>query len=143
MEDQPVERDFVREVMANLPEAPPPLTGRRNRRGLKLAGLAGLIAVPALALSRTAWSGGTAGTAASLPSPDLETAEGLAAAVVGLIRLTMSLLQTVAGSLPLDLSAALPGFGWVAGAVGLAMIGLAAVSSLLAVGAGSLVKVFR
>jgi len=94
LQDVPVGEEFVRSVMATLPQGPPP--GRR-RRGLKLASLL-VIGLLALSVGSGASSLVPHWPAASLPHLDLETAGSAIPALAGAARLVQTALAAVAAT---------------------------------------------
>jgi hypothetical protein len=102
-EDQlQVGEDFVRSVMDNLPQGPPP-PRRAKQRHLKLAGLAGMIAIAPLLAARAIHFDGLGGSIAQLPGigePDLGGAERLLSALVGSVRSLPVALDWLSAMLP-------------------------------------------
>ena len=130
LDDLPVGEDFVRTVMATLPDGPPPdadLAARRRtaRRGLKLAGLIGLLAASGLQLwQQVAVQGFVARPA--LPTPSLDQSETILQAIAGLVGFVLMTLEALAGLLGMSGNWAFDAPG-LAGAVGL----LAAIGGLV------------
>jgi anti-sigma factor RsiW len=143
LEDLPVGEEFVRSVMETLPQGPPPRRrGRRNWRGLKLAGSVGLLGAGALTVSQ--WlSAGRGGVARiGLPATDFETGPSGLENLAGLARLATGALEALR-----DLTVALPSVGGgaelLAAAVTAVVVCVGAGSVLFAVAAGSLARTSR
>ena len=137
-----VGEDFVRSVMDNLPQGPPP-PRRRKRRHLKLAGLAGMIAIAPLLAARAIQLDGLGGSIARLPGigePDLGGAERLLSALVGVARSLPVALDSLSAMLPavslgtgfVGITAALALSGLGALACGATLVALATTTGLLA-----------
>lgn len=96
-----VGEDFVRAVMENLPQGPPPVSHwRKRRRYLKLAGLgAWILAAPAL-LARAWPFERYSMPLPELGAPDLEGGERLLTALVGLVRTLPVAIDSLSALLP-------------------------------------------
>jgi anti-sigma factor RsiW len=142
--DLPVGDEFVESVMAVLPDDPPPRRGeQRGRRGLRLAGFAGILGVSVLTASRWITFGGTGGTTIQTPAFDFESLPGSLEGLFGLIRLALIALESMV-RIPLDIGMSLSGgmaLAPVAAAV--AMIALGGCSGFLALAARSLARPTR
>jgi len=101
LEDLPVSEEFVHSVMATLPKGPPP-SGKRRKRGLKLASFSGSLGLLALCVFGAQGFTAIRLPAAGLPvfNPD-SIGEGLGA-LLGLVRVALIALQSVAAELPLQ-----------------------------------------
>jgi anti-sigma factor RsiW len=136
----PVGDDFVRSVMATIPEGPPPRDpAPKRKRGLKLAAWFGV----ALVLSRAAsghWplpDGGWPGFA--LPSVDLPAgADGLQG-LLECVRWAALALDAVAGGAPVEISLSVVGLAALVGAAASLLAGTVAASAVVAVVARSLI----
>lgn len=138
LEDLPADEEFVRTVMSTLPEGPPPRR-HRLRRGLKLAGLAGLLGWIGQAAARNLQFGAPEAPTFALPHLDLGVADGALQGFAVIVRLTMIALETVRGLAPL-LAASHPRTTGVA-AFGLtALLLVAGGSMLVCVAAGTVVR---
>jgi hypothetical protein len=96
-----VGEEFVREVMTNLPQEPPPRprTGTK-RRTLKLAGLVGfLVGLPALAM-RGADLAVTRTPGFALPRADALAGDGGFESIFGLSRLLLAVAELLGRQLP-------------------------------------------
>jgi hypothetical protein len=102
LQDIPVGDDFFRSVMASLPSEPPPVSKKKKRHGLRLAGLGGLIAAGALLASRIAPLQGYYRSATNLPAVDFESSQGAFDGLLDLVRLVVMSLKTVATGLDID-----------------------------------------
>jgi anti-sigma factor RsiW len=141
--DLPVGEEFVQSVMATLPQGPPPRARKsQRRRGLRLAGLAGFLGAGALALSQIVPSGAGGAGRVGLPAMDFEAANQSLQGLAGLARLAVMALEAVA-RLPLE---TLP-LGWapelLAAAVATSLVAMGMGSVLVALAAGTLVRVTR
>ena len=98
----PVGEEFVRQVMANLPKAPPPTAKpkRKKRRALKLAGLAGLLALARLAIGSQAAALEPQGGLRLFPQLELPLADGLAESVLRVGGVLVMVLDRLAAGLP-------------------------------------------
>jgi anti-sigma factor RsiW len=98
----PVGEEFVQEVMDNLPQAPPPAPKRKRkrRRGLKLAGLAGLVALARLAIGSQAATLEPQGGLRLLPQLELPLGDGLAESVLRIGGVLMMVFDRLAAGLP-------------------------------------------
>jgi anti-sigma factor RsiW len=117
-----VGEDFVDSVMSNLPQEPPPAPprNRKSRRGLKLACLAGLLAmVPVEALRAPLFS--PRALLPSLPNFGVDSGAGLLESLGGLVGGALLVIDALVTSMP---SVPLP-------SLGLAAIGIALVIPLL------------
>lgn len=144
MEDQvQVGEEFVRSVMDNLPQGPPPVRtsskGRRRGRYLKLAGLGGWITLAPVLLSRALPVEPLSSPLPALGQPDLEGGERLLAALVGVARTLPVALDSLSSWIP-PVHVTLG----IAGVVGtLALSALAAVGcalTMLAAATGGLIR---
>ena len=127
----PVGDDFVRSVMATLPDGPPPPTSKsEHSRGLKLAALVGLLlTLGQAAAGRWPVSGG-ARLSLALPNIDMPAGGGPFQGILEVARWTVLAVETLAGGLPLELP--LPG-------IGLAVSAMMALTMLTGVVGGSAV----
>jgi predicted anti-sigma-YlaC factor YlaD len=132
---------FVRSVMDNLPQGPPPR--RKKRRHLKLAGLAGMLAVAPLLAARAIQFDGLGSSVARLPGigdPDLGGGERLVSTLVGVVRSLPVALDSLSAMLPtvslgtgfVGITAALVCSGLVALGCGATLVALATTTGLLA-----------
>lgn len=154
LDDLPVGEEFVRTVMSTLPDGPPPdadLASRRwkARRGLKLAGLFGLLTGAGLTLwHQAALQGGAARPV--LPAFSLEQSGSflqavatLVGVVLGFAKVTLETLVALAGltgGWPLDPSGSALALGSVAALAGAVLFALATLSWLVLVGGRLLVR---
>jgi len=143
--DLPVGEEFVQSVMATLPQGPPPRARKsksQRRRGLRLAGLAGFLGAGALALSQIVPSGAGGAGRVGLPAMDFEAANQSLQGLAGLARLAVMALEAVA-RLPLETLS----FGWapelLVAAVATSLVAMGMGSVLVALAAGTLVRVTR
>lgn len=121
-----VGESFVRAVMDNLPQGPPPAP-RRRRHDLKLAGLAGLIALGPALIPRWSLAAGWRFELPGLGHPDLGAAERLFSAFAGLARTIPLVLDAVSGALPpLHVATGFAGLAAVATLAAAAVFGCAA-----------------
>jgi len=143
LEDLTVGDDFVDSLMARLPETPPARPAYRDRRrGLKLALFIGLIGTSTTLLARQL---GTFGGGSGLPRLrlELESIEGVLQGLLALARLILVVLERLTAWLPVP-PASLPGGLELAFGLTFALLlGLAAASTIIAVAAGSLVRLTR
>jgi len=131
LQDIPVGEDFFQSVMASIPQEPPPAPAenkKKNRNGIKLAGIAGLIGAGALLASRAALLQGRPGLLTSLPSTDFEAAHGSLEGLFDVARLLLVSLQGMTAGV---------GFETPLLAGNLGLLGGAAAAVLLLLGAGS------
>jgi predicted anti-sigma-YlaC factor YlaD len=139
LEDRiPVGEEFVRSVMATLPEGPPPAAPKsRRRRHLKLAGtIAVLLGVAPAVAARFP---GDAGMLLGLDLPGLAgRGSGPYEAAVELARGTAGAAASWISGAPLDLSASFSSLVSLGTCAALAVGALAAGSGLLVLAAGSL-----
>jgi predicted anti-sigma-YlaC factor YlaD len=134
----PVGEEFVRSVMATLPEGPPPSNRKaRNKRHLRIAGTVGVF----LGLASAA-TGGLPGASPSLglgwPSLGSHAAGAAYGSVLELASASLAAVAAWLGGVPFDLSVAVPSHGPVAGMAALALGALAVASGALAFAAGSI-----
>jgi anti-sigma factor RsiW len=143
LEDLAVGDGFVDSVMAELPDTPPARVVRRERRrGLKLAMFAGLIGATTTLLARQF---GTLGGGSGLPRLrfELESLEGALQGLLALTRLILVVLDRLSSWLPVPVSSMPGGLELALGLTFALLFGLAATSTLLAVAAGSVVRLSR
>jgi hypothetical protein len=144
LEDLSLGEDLVRSVMATLPDGPPPRPARsERRRGLKLAVFAGLVGMLAPLLTRQLGAFGGGSGLLRLPRLEPESLEGALQGLLALARLIVVVLDRLSSWLPVPPSS-LPGGPELALGVLFALLfGVAAASTLIAVAAGSLVRLAR
>ena len=120
----PVGEDFVRDVMANLPQGPQPAPDRkrRRRRMLRLAGLVGLLTLAPLVAGAPAVGRVARRGFSLLPELDVPLADGLAAGAMRLGSLLMLALDRLASGMPLVGEF---GLGLVVPVLTLALLGVA------------------
>jgi hypothetical protein len=110
----PVDRDFAAGVMGALPEGPPPVRAsalvRARRRGLRIAGFAGLAGLCAAILSQLSRLGPGRGPLPGLPHFTLEEVDSLVEIFSGLVRLVMLVVMRAGAGLDPTLPS-LPGVG--------------------------------
>jgi len=143
LQDLPVGEEFVQSVMATLPQGPPP--GERKgerRRGLRLAGFAGLLGAGALFVSQSLPTGLPGAGGPGLPTLDLESASQSLEGLTGLARLAVMALEAVA-SLPVDALRLDWAPALLAAAVSATTLAVGAGSALIALAAGTLVRATR
>ena len=140
LEDRiPVGEEFVRSVMATLPDGPPPVARKsRGKHGLKIAGTVGILL--GLAPAVAGRLPGSAADPLGLPLSGLDapSANGAYEAALELLRGTIVSIAAWLGGAPLDLSVFVPSLGWTALLAVLALGALAASSGVLALAAGSI-----
>lgn len=143
LEDLPVGEEFVHSVMATLPQGPPP-DGKRRKRGLKLASFTGSLGLFALCALAAQGFGAIRFSAAGLQSFDTGSIDTGLGTLLGLVRVVLVALQTVAVELPLQ-GPQLPGSAAVAAAVALPTLGalLAGSLALVCVAGGWLARAVR
>ena len=137
----PVGDDFVRSVMATLPDGPPPqLPSPGRKRGLKLAVWAGAILVLGQTLA-TRWPVlGSARPSLALPSIDVPAGEGTLNGLLDLVRWAAMAFETLAAGSSIQPS--LSGIGLAFGAM-VAMsllVGTVGASALVALATRSLLR---
>jgi predicted anti-sigma-YlaC factor YlaD len=137
----PVGDEFVRSVMATLPEGPPPEDRKTGRnRGFKLAGFAGLL----LALGQDAAArlpmGGLERPALALPNVDLPAGDGAYQGVLDLIRWAVLAFETLAGRIPIEVALPSLGTAFLAATAVAAGVALLGSSAAIAMAAGSYVR---
>lgn len=137
----PVGEDFVRSVMATLPDGPPPRTPRPGRkRGLKLAAWIGLALAAGQTISgRWPLSGGGM-PSLTLPVIDVPAGEGTFRGLLDWVRWASLAFDTFVGGAPFGLS--LSGIGLALGAVAAAtlLVGAIGASAIVAVAMQSLLR---
>jgi hypothetical protein len=138
----PVGEEFVRSVMATLPEGPPPRrgVGRGTKRGLKLAGVVGVSALAGQVVARIPGDLPAVGRLAANTGWDVSPADSATPLLLGLVRATAAVAETLAGVFAVDWSLPAVGLATVVAAAGVLGIGLLGGSALLALAAGSLVR---
>ena len=138
LEDRiPVGEEFVRSVMATLPEGPPPVAGKpRDKRGLRLAGTLAIVfgLAPAVAGRLPAAAADRLG----LELAGLGPQGGVVETALGLLRGAAVAIAARFGGAPPDLAIFLPSAGSVAFVAALALGALAASGGVLALAAGSI-----
>jgi predicted anti-sigma-YlaC factor YlaD len=140
----PVGDEFVRSVMATLPDGPPPRTPTPGRkRGLKLAAWAGvLFALCQAGASRWPLFGGVWPSLA-LPTIDVPAGEGTLNGLLEWVRWAAVAFDTLAAGAPFELS--LSGIGLAFGAtVALSLlVGAVGTSAIVALATRSLLRSSR
>lgn len=157
LDDLPVGEEFVRTVMSTLPDGPPPPPTKsdraarrwKTRRGLKLAGLFGMLAGAGWTLWQQAVVQGALARPA-LPTFSLEQSEGylqavaaLIGVVLGFVRMTLATLADLAnvtGGWVVDLSAYALAVATFAAVAGVVLFATATLSTLVLFGARLLVQ---
>jgi len=95
-----VGEEFVREVMRNIPQEPPPRPAKKRRRFLKLAGFVALLATGPLAAARALRFEEFGTRLPALSDPDLTAVERLLSALTGVVRSLPVALDSLSTSLP-------------------------------------------
>ena len=141
--DLTVGDEFVQGVMSVLPEGPPPKRSKRAWRGLKLASFIALLgSTLPLAARQLALAGGAA-PGSRLPRMDLESGEGIVNGVAAMVRFAAMALESVGSWMPLHLTPTSLGFGLLAAVIFGTLATLATASSVVALAAGSVVRLTR
>lgn len=129
----PVGEDFVRSVMASLPAMPPPAPRFARRRKLKLACIAGFLAVAPLFAPRAVTLDGLAARLPLPGGPAPGSEEQLLTVLAGALRALPVALDAMAGFVPpLRTAASLPGFAAVSLLPAVVAVGLAAALVMIA-----------
>ena len=138
LEDRiPVGEEFVRSVMATLPEGPPPVARKpRDKRGLRLAGTLAILLGLAPAVAGRLPAAAADGLGLGLPG--LGTEGGVLETALELLRGTaVAIAARLAGTSP-DLALSIPSLAPAVFPVAVALGALAASWGVLALAAGSI-----
>jgi hypothetical protein len=142
--DIPVSDDFFHSVMASLPSDPPPAAAgedkpekKKDRNGMRLAGLAGLIGAGTLLASRLVIFQGRPGLFSSLPPGDFETAQSSLEGLVGIVKMAAVALEGATSGMGFDTPFISGGLGLIGGLAALLLLLAGASSTLVALVARS------
>lgn len=140
----PVGDEFVRSVMATLPEGPPPRTPKPGRkRGLKLAVWSGVVLGLVQAMASRWPLAGVGRPSLTLPTLDVPAGEGAWNGLLDWVRWAALAFETLAGGAPFELS--LSGIGLALGTTATVslLIGALGTSAFVIVATRSLLRARR